>query len=148
MLVWPYGVPKVMSSYYFYNSEHGAPQDSIYNDSGDRCFDDWACEHRWGVIRRLVKFRKKMASQDVRHWWSNGSNLISFTRGTEGFVVINKESYPVSGQFFTGLPEGNYCNLIKSEKASNGQCYGEEVYVNKHGWAHIWVSSWDAVVLN
>ena len=42
--------------------------------------------------------RRVVAGTDVNHWWDNGANAIAFSRGDKGFVAINREATPVSGE--------------------------------------------------
>ena len=63
MLAWPYGYPRVMSSFFFANFDQGPPQDRNGNilspvmNSDDTCGNGWVCEHRWRQIYNMVKFR-------------------------------------------------------------------------------------------
>lgn len=137
MLAWPYGLPKVMSSFFFNDSDQGPPSGKV------ECYKDWACEHRWTSIKAMVGFRKKMGASRVENFWSNGNNLMAFSRGNLGFVIINKENYSVTRWFDTKLPQGSYCNIIKSDST----VCSEKVVVDRYGWAQIRVEPWDAVVL-
>ncbi len=158
MLAWPYGYPKIMSSYDFVDGDQGPPTDggnstkSVYNGDGSlNCFgSDWKCEHRWESIANMVEFRN-VTSDDffVTNWWDNGGNQIAFSRGDSGFVAINKESYAMSGSFQTGLPAGTYCNVVDGQLAADGQsCTGSSVVVNGDGTASLSVASWNAVALH
>ncbi len=158
MLAWPYGYPKIMSSYAFSYSDQGPPSDgsgntlSVYNGDGSvNCFGaQWQCEHRWQAIANMVEFRNRTASDFyVSNWWDNGNNQIAFSRGSKGFVAINKESYGLSRTFQTGLPGGTYCDVTKGalNGAGNG-CTGPSVTVAGDGTASITVASWDAVALH
>jgi alpha-amylase len=63
MLSWPYGYPRVMSSYYFDTHDQGPPQDSDQNilsptiSADGTCGNGWVCEHRWRQIYNMVAFR-------------------------------------------------------------------------------------------
>jgi alpha-amylase len=52
-LAWPYGVPRIMSSFNFTTREQGPPKDSQKNilpptfDANGQCDNGWVCEHRW-----------------------------------------------------------------------------------------------------
>lgn len=46
-----YGFKRIMSSYYFDDSDDGPPS----ADAGDRCFHEWVCEHRWSSIMNMVQ---------------------------------------------------------------------------------------------
>jgi alpha-amylase len=141
MLAWPYGTPKLMSSYPFEHGDQGPPNDQgetrpIYLEAGgDRCGDDWVCEHRWGPIRRMVGFRAAtQIAQTVDHWWDNGGNQIAFGRGGLGFVVINRGERPLQQRLQTGLPPGDYCNLWEGGLA-DGACEGGVIRVAADGGA-------------
>jgi glycosidase len=114
MLAWPYGYPKVMSSYDWVHANSddrtndwvGPPSDgyghtnSIYdgNQNNVGCFaprsgnssnlgvtGGWICEHRWREIANMVDFRNfTINSWGIDHWWSNGENKIAFARVAKG----------------------------------------------------------------
>ncbi|NEQ52748.1 MAG: ATPase [Leptolyngbya sp. SIO3F4] len=127
MLAWPYGTPKVMSSY-DWPKELGTWVGPPANEQGQTlnvsCGDRWVCEHRWPEITNMVKFRNiTQGTTTVNHWWDNGNNQIAFARGDRGFVVINNENAALDETLITGLPEGQYCNVLSmppNEAATNG----------------------------
>jgi alpha-amylase len=151
MLAWPYGYPKVMSSFAFGHSDQGPPSSTIYSgptDTTANCFQEWQCEHRWRPIGNMVAFRNQTASAfNVSNWWSNGNNQIAFGRGDKGYVVINKESQNLDRWFETGLPEGTYCDVISGDK-SGGSCTGNSISVQVDGWAHITVDAGKATAIH
>ena len=119
MLAWPYGIPKVMSSY-DWPRELGNWVGPPTNDQGQAlpisCGDGWVCEHRWPVIANMVEFRNvTQGAPTIDHWWDNGNNQIAFARGTRGFVVINNENTALTETLMTGLPAGLYCNILSEE---------------------------------
>lgn len=139
MLAWPYGYPKVMSSYDFSDPSQGPPSDangntnSIYVNGTPNCFNEWKCEHRWRPIANMVAFRNSTAGNFfTSDWWSNGNNQIAFGRGDKGYVVINREGGSLSRTFQTSMPAGTYCNIIVADY-SNGTCSGATVTVNASG---------------
>ena len=117
MLGWPYGYPKVMSSYAFSNGDQGPPAQNVYQNGTAQCGSAWVCEHRWDSIANMVAFRAETDGQGVNSWWDNGNNQIAFSRGNKGFVAINREGSTLSRTFSTGLADGNYRNV-----AGNGAC--------------------------
>ncbi|MEI8346510.1 MAG: alpha-amylase family protein [Pseudomonadota bacterium] len=142
MLSWPYGYPQVMSSYYFTDPNSGPPP------AGD-CTNQWACEHRWPVIANMVAFRKFTGASKVENWWSNGENLISFSRGDKGHVVINKENYAVNQEFQTGMAPGAYCNVIKGDfLPSTNNCSGPLITVKSNGKALFNIEAQDAAAIH
>jgi alpha-amylase len=136
MLAYPYGMPQVMSSYAFSNSDQGPPADDqgntspVYGDGKANCFGVWVCEHRHSTIAPMVTFRNQVGQDSpLVHWWSNGSSQIAFGRGSSGFVVINRESAPLTQTLQTDLPPGDYCNVLV-EPAESGCSAGAIVTVN------------------
>ena len=117
MLAWPYGYPKVMSSYGFSNGDQGPPSQSVYQNGSAECGGAWICEHRWDSIANMVDFRNVTDGTGVSGWWDNGNNQIAFNRGDKGFVAINREGGKLARTFSTFLPDGNYRNV-----AGDGSC--------------------------
>ena len=121
IMSWPYGLPKVMSSYQWdqkiiksvasvnpsgsdiedQNDWIGAPHDENYNikpvttDADGKCGNDWICEHRWKEIAAMVKFRNVVGEVAVNNWWDGKSkgnpHHIAYSRGNKGFVAINND---------------------------------------------------------
>ena len=123
MLGWPYGYPRVMSSYPFTDPDQGPPAgpggetDPVYDGPADGpdpdCFGQWVCEHRWPVVANMVAFHNQTASDFyVSDWWSDGNDQIAFGRGPAGFVVINRAGEPLARTFQTSLPPGDYCDVV------------------------------------
>ncbi len=138
MLAWPYGYPRVMSSYSFSYQYHeqGPPQDefgnilSVYGKYKDHCFNEWVCEHRTTAISNMVAFRNNTTgSFYVSKWWSNGNNQIAFSRGDKGFVAINREGFRMINKVKTDLAPGVYCNILDGNKVFD-KCTGSRIIVN------------------
>lgn len=157
MLAWPYGYPKIMSSYDFATDSQGPPSDGqgntrrIYGISGiANCGLEWICEHRQRAIANMVGFRNYTATTpQVRNWWSNEQNQIAFSVGDRGFVAINREENPLNRPFQTGLPAGLYCNVIAGEiTASRTSCTGNQITVDNQGIATINVPAMNAIAIH
>ncbi len=130
LLGWPYGYPKLMSSYRWdgIHDSAGPPHDGkgntlpVYNAAGvaDCGQDNWVCEHRREPMLAMVGFRNRARAAgaiDVAHWWSKGGTQLGFdvSRGqwVQGFVAINRDEDAVlQGPLKTGLPPGTYTNLL------------------------------------
>ncbi len=154
MLAWPYGYPKIMSSYDFTDSSAGPPSDAngntndIYVNGTPNCFNEWKCEQRWQPIANMVAFRNNTAADFyVSNWWSNGGNQIAFGRGSSGFVAINKEIYNLTGWLQTGMPEGDYCDITNGDFV-NGGCTGATIHVYADGKAYFNVNPSDASAIH
>jgi len=139
MLAHPFGTPKIHSGFKFHHENQGRPQGAVDCDSSE-----WICQHRWGNIANMVGFRSRVGDTPVANWWSNGNNQIAFSRGDRGFVVINNEGGTLSRSFQTGLPEGNYCDVLSH---ANG-CDGTIVSVDSQGNATISVRSYSAAAIH
>ncbi len=109
-LAWNYGHVRIMSSYDFNDGDQGPP------GGGVNCFDgNWICEHAWRQIYNMVKFHNAALGEPVSNWEDNGNMRIAFSRGSSGFIAINKESGDWSYTFQTGLPAGEYCDVISCD---------------------------------
>ncbi|WP_404829984.1 alpha-amylase [Shewanella glacialimarina] len=152
MLAYPYGYPKVMSSYAFNgNTDVGAPSVRVHNNGNLECFDNnWKCEHRWGYIAGGVSFRNNTADNwTTTNWWDNGNNKIAFGRGSSGFVAINKENSNLTATLATSMAPGTYCNVLKGKVAQDKRsCSGETIVVNNNGSINANVGAWDAFAIH
>jgi alpha-amylase len=143
MLAYPYGYPKLMSSYAFENSDQGPPSDAegrtnaIYGEGSSEpdCFEEWVCEHRWRPIANMVGFHNHTARNFfVTDWWSNDNDQIAFGRGDAGFVIINREDGELNHTFQTSMSPGTYCNVIEGELLEDGSgCTGPTLTVDEQG---------------
>lgn len=119
MLAHPYGIPTILSSYHFKSLDQGPPSDEKQNiispkfDSNAQCTNGWTCEHRWPVIRHMIKFRSIVGNGSVNNWADNGRNQAGFCRGNNGFIAFNNEQ---NGKFKTTIPvcvpTGMYFDVI------------------------------------
>jgi len=158
MLAWPFGVPKVMSSFRFAAPNDSIPITSVWQSGRNTCFDKdspWVAQHRWNAIANMVLFRQNTQNaKGISHIWTNG-NQIAFARTYQkpreyvtslGFVVINNSVTLLKRRFETGLPAGKYHNLILSQ-IIEGTIQGPIVEVEDYGFANIEVKPFDAVVI-
>jgi len=136
MMAWQYGVPRIMSSYYFDNSDQGPPNSQRSINEDGSCGNGWVCEHRWRQITNMVPFAAAVDGQGVSNWWTNGDNQIAFSRGNKGFLAINKAGYTLSESLQTGLPSGSYCDVISGNFGDSG-CTGQCISVDGSGYANI-----------
>jgi alpha-amylase len=141
-----YGWPRVMSSYYFDNTDEGPPHNDDYsttevpiNEDGS-CGGGWVCEHRWQAIAGMAGFAKAANGEAMANWWNEG-NKAAFSRGNKAFVAITNEGL-LDRTFYTGLPAGDYCNVIEGCPTSEG-CSGKTVTVDSGGNARIIIDNYD-----
>jgi alpha-amylase len=81
------------------------------------------------------------------NWWTDGNNQVAFSRGSAGFVAINREGGSLTRTFSTGLAAGTYCDVIHGD-VSGTTCTGPTVTVNSAGQATITVAAMDAVAIH
>lgn len=142
-LAFPYGYPKVMSSYDWTDHDQGPP-----TSGASACNNGWLCEHRNREISNMVGFRN--ATKDafyLSNWWDNGNNQIAFGRGSLGFVVINGENNNMNVTLQTGLAVGSYCNVISGDFV-NGTCTGASITVAANGTATFNVAGKSAAAIH
>ena len=146
-LAWPYGVPRLMSSFEFNDRDVGPPRDIVGNIVAPRfnpdgtCNNGWVCEHRWAQISRMVGFRNAVGTGWVNNWWDNDSNQIAFSRGNRGFIAFNGQyGVDFNQSLQTGLPQGTYCDIATGAKVGN-VCTGRSVIVGSNGVATIFLSA-------
>ncbi len=158
MLAWPFGVPKIMSSFRFTSHDDAIPEQLVWQNGRCTCFDrdsPWVAQHRWDAIANMVLFHSKVKDAlGVAHLWTNG-NQIAFARvsekakqyvAAEGFVIINATDKPLKRRLETGLPSGRYYNLIASN-LSLGRMHGPLISVEKYGYATVEINPHDAVAM-
>lgn len=169
LLAYPYGYPKLMSSYAFEDGEfsRGPPSDTtgntkeVYNADGSlNCFgEEWICEHRRKPMANMVKFKNFVSSRNaytVANWWTNNFQAIGFSRnngeGSVGYVLINREGFVLEVTVYTGLPDGEYCNLLGGEwdgcGVDCGVCDGDKVHVRNGGYADMRVEPMSAIAIH
>jgi hypothetical protein len=92
MLAYPYGYPRLMSSFFFDEFHQGPSHDASDNflsptiNSDGTCGNGWVCEHRWRQIANMVAFMNVVAGI------SYSSNLVTFYQRqylTENIDCVN-----------------------------------------------------------
>uniref|UniRef100_T1J419 alpha-amylase n=1 Tax=Strigamia maritima TaxID=126957 RepID=T1J419_STRMM len=147
MLAWPYGVPRVMSSYAFHSDWQGPPSDKENNtltvkiNDDLTCADGWICEHRWRQIYNMARFGKYAGDAGVNDWWSGHTHQIAFSRGDRAFIAFNNEHFDLKATIQTGLAPGQYCDIISGNK-ENGKCTGKIITVNEDRKVDLVLSDW------
>jgi alpha-amylase len=149
-LAWDYGHVRLMSSYNWprnivngvdTNNWVGPPTNGGGSTKDVVCFNgEWICEHRWREIYNMVRFHNTVIGNGVVNWWDNGFQAIAFGRGNRGFIFINNEDFSITMTLQTGLPAGEYCDVISCDNNyppcgdSGGSCRNT-VTVNSDGTA-------------
>merc|ERR1712141_605861 len=86
MLGHDYGFKRIMSSYYFQDTDQGPPGGAPASYP-DICGNGWTCEHRWSSIMNMAQFANKVIGQPVTNWDASGTTL-GFARGNVGFLAL------------------------------------------------------------
>ncbi len=76
-------------------------------------------------------------------FWTEG-NQAAWRRGNKGFVAISNHNY-LDQTFNTGLPAGDYCNVIEGPATDTG-CEGNVVNVDGSGNARVYIDNADAPI--
>lgn len=160
MLAQPYGYPSIMSGYGFDRSNQsgrdmGPPSDAAGATRAVACAErletaapgQWVCEHRDPWIARMVAFRRAVAGTELEKWWDNGGNAIAFSRGTRGFVAVNRESFPVVASVGTGLAAGTYCELLSGGR-KGAACAGIQLVIGADGAVQLSLAAGSAVAIH
>lgn len=147
-LAWPYGYPKVMSSYDWNDHDQGPP-----SSGASACNNGWLCEHRQRGIANMVGFRNATdGAFYASNWWDNGANQIAFGRGDKGFVAINGETNgTLAMRLYTGMAEGRYCDVVHGDYYLNNgqsQCSGPVITVGSDGYASFNVAAKQASAIH
>lgn len=158
MLAWPFGIPKIMSSFRFSGHNDPIPTTPVWQNERNSCFDEnspWVAQHRWQAIANMVLFRNKTKeAPGISHVWADG-NQIAFARTYQktkeyvtsfGFVVINATEKTLKRRFATGLPGGKYYDFITGQLIG-GKIQGSTIEVENYGFATITVKPFDAIAI-
>lgn len=158
MLTDPYGYPMIMSGYAF-DPTTGAGRDAgppagNGTAAGQTCattmasaaVGTWVCEHRDPWLRPLIRFRKAVKGTARTANWNDGAQAVAFSRGDQGFVVINNATASITVTIPTGLAAGTYCDLLTGGKVGAG-CAGTSHTVAANGALAVTLGARSAVVL-
>lgn len=117
MLAVDYGTPVLYSGYAFTNPDQGAP-------STDSKVSDAVCatqpnpgQYRClpAEVLAMARWRALVGGEEIRNQtWADP--VLSFDRGTRGFVAFSAAEETQNFEAPTGLPDGTYCNLLQPEQ--------------------------------
>lgn len=143
MLGWDYGTPVVMSSYDppadspISAFDMGPPASGPRGTTKDTVCgaDGWVCEHAWPQIAAMVGFHNAVRGTRVTNWWDNGDQLIAWSRGDRGYVVVNNGD-AVPGRWWetAGMPAGRYRDVLAEQGPGEEGSTGAALTVNDSGW--------------
>jgi alpha-amylase len=97
----------------------------------------------------MVGWHNYVGTARQANFWTDGDNVISFSKGHRGWAGFNNGAAPRTITVQTGLPQGSYCNVVVSKAAGSGCSNGiAPVSVNSGGFATVTVGAYDAVALD
>ncbi|GIH21677.1 alpha-amylase [Rugosimonospora africana] len=148
LLAWGYGTPQVYSGFTFGGTDDSPPADANGYVTGTNCATGWYCTDRLTGVANLVAWHNLALTNNdpVANWYTDGSNLIAFSRGADAWITVNNGSSAATRTFTTGLPDGTYCDIIHGNY-SGGSCSGPTVAVSG-GTATVTVAARDAVAFD
>ena len=147
MFAHPFGVPRVLSTYKFYDDKEGPPEQgrngiASPGDGIGECLNGWNCEHRWRAVANMAKLRNEADGTLLNNWWSQNKKHIAFSRGEKAFVVWNGHtSIDLNSNIQTCLPPGTYCDIISGDFNSKGKCTGNTIKIDDNGIGHFSISA-------
>jgi len=148
-LAWGYGMPQVYASFTFSTRDQSPPADGGGFVTATDCGSagTWLCEDRQQAVLGMVGWHNAVAGNAVANWWSDGNNVISFSRGSAGFIAMNNTYAAVTRTFATGMAAGTYCDVVHGT-ASGTTCSGPLVTVDSAHNATITVPAQSAVAFD
>lgn len=136
-----FGTPIVYSGYAFTDREAGAPQEADGTVAGWSCAgvtgprDDYAdgegvCTEAWTAIAGMLEFRA-VAGDAARLPRVGERGVYGFERDGRALLVTNPTSTAREAVVETGVPDGEYCDVISGgrDSASTEGCVGDSVSV-------------------
>lgn len=147
MILQGYGRPMVYAGYSFSDTDTGAPVNEDGTVSDAVCIEGWeptadgeyVCAHTWPMVKAAVRFDAVGAGEELVDTYQD-RNVIALNRGG-AFAVVNRGEDAVAVAVPTGLPEGEYCNLVADAECVN------PVRVDELGEADFELGPLDAAIL-
>jgi alpha-amylase len=148
LLAWGYGTPQVYSGFTFAGRDDSPPSDANGYVTATNCASGWYCTDRLTGVANMVAWHNLAHTNNdpVANWYSDGANLIAFSRGADAWIAVNNATAPATRTFATGLPAGTYCDIIHGSY-TGGTCSGPTVTVSG-GSATVSVPAKDAVAFD
>jgi alpha-amylase len=148
LLAWGFGTPQVYASFTWNNTNDSPPSDANGFVTNTNCSSGWYCTDRITGVANMVGWHNLALTNGdpVANWYTDGTNLIAFSRGPDAWISLNNESSAQTRTFTTGLPDGTYCDLIHGSVVG-GACTGPTVTVSGNR-ATVTVQAFDAVAID
>lgn len=141
-----YGRPQVYSGFEFTTSDDSPPADADGMITDTDCSAGWSCTHRDRGVEAMVGWHNEVGTAPQANWWDDGANVISFSRGTRGWVALNNGTAAKTITVHTGLPRGRYCDVVDGGRTGR-TCAGASVVVTGRGLTTVSVPAKTAVAV-
>ncbi len=140
MLAETYGHPMLYSSYSFDDFDFvplgpgESVQDVVCQDGPKDSYQagQWICQHRWTTTTNMIQFSFDLDREPMENW-KRDRKIYGFSRGSEGYFLVNLRDEPYDEEIQTGLPPGVYCNYFSSELLHESTECSEQVVVESDG---------------
>jgi alpha-amylase len=97
----------------------------------------------------MVGWHNAVGTAQRANFWTDGDNVIAFSRGNRGWAAFNNGTSPATVTVQTGLSKGSYCDVVTSQASGSGCTNGATpVHVDSHGMATVTVPAMGAVALD
>ncbi|WP_162246814.1 alpha-amylase family protein [Phycicoccus sp. Root101] len=145
-----YGHPQVFSGFTWNTTDDSPPSDANGIITNTDCANgQWTCTHRNPGILGMVGWHNYVGTARRGNFWTDGDNVISFSRGDRGWVAFNNGPAAKTITVQTGLARGRYCNVLEGKATRAGCANGSApVQVNGRGYATVTVGATGAVALD
>ena len=143
MLAGAYGTPVLYSGYVFNDRDAGPVQDGAGKVLDASCPDApgpatslengaWTCEQRWPAIQGMLEWRRVTDGAGLVAVDDSADDVLAFSRGELGTIVVNRGGEDVAGSWPTTLPPGEYCDVAGGPGSPRG-CAGATIEVAADG---------------
>ncbi|MGN6606641.1 MAG: alpha-amylase [Jatrophihabitans sp.] len=147
LLAYGYGTPQVYSAFAFTNSYDSPPATAAGYVTNTTCGKGWVCVDRNRGVLGLVRFHNAVGHAPVRHVFSRIDNVLGFSRGDQGYFLVDNAKTARTVTVQTGLRPGRYCDVVHGGKR-HGTCLGAMVRVRADGTATMTVAGKDAIAID
>lgn len=145
-----YGSPQVFSGFTWNATDASPPSDAdgMVTDA-DCSSGQWTCTHRDPGIVGMVGWHNVVGSAKRANVWTDGDNLLAFSRGSRGWVAFNNNAGAATVTAQTGLATGSYCNVVTGGRSGSGCAGGAApAHVGANGVASVTVPAYGAVAID
>ncbi len=142
-----YGRTQVYSAFRWTNADDSPPATADGMITHTDCGAGWECVDRDKGVQAMVRWHNHVGRATRAHWWDDGANVISFSRGSRGWVALNNGTADKRISVATGMARGSYCDAITGGKL-RGRCAGTVVKVGPRGRATVTVPAKGVVAVD